>query len=352
MPAQIDVYRDWLRIPEANRPLSYYQLLRVKQFEDDTQKIREHYRRMNSHVRKYATGEYARQSQELLNELAKAMLCLTDAQRKREYDASLGREDKGEGRRRSLEEILLANKTVDRAQLDKARNFANAIGLEIRDALVQQKLAPPEVVMQAYAESQGLPYIDLADIQISAELIPLVPAGIARQYSCVPVLLDGNQLLMASPNALDPNVEEELRLRFGMPVRTVLCTPASVNAEITKHYGRDAGQGGLTPAVLAAAAAARSQQAAAAAPATAAAPAAQPAQATDSGEPALSPKEQAKRRMMLAMTGFAVTVFLFMFYKVFFTRGLEYNLPTFGTMFGLALGVAIVSYVVANVMKL
>ncbi|NUQ63046.1 MAG: PLP-dependent transferase [Pirellulales bacterium] len=182
MPAQIDVYRDWLKITETARPLNYYQLLRVTNFEDNVQLIRDRYRRMNEHVRKFAAGEYAKQSQDLLNELARAMLCLTDAQRKREYDASLGREGKAEGRRRSLEEILLANKVIDTDQLNKARNFANAIGLEVRDAIVQQKLAAPEVVVQAYAESQGLPYIDLGDIQISPELIPLVPAGIARQY--------------------------------------------------------------------------------------------------------------------------------------------------------------------------
>ena len=50
----------------------------------------------------------------------------------------------------------------------------------------------------------------------------------------MPVLVDNKQLLMASPNPLDPNVEEELRLRFGMPVRTVLCTPANINDAIDK----------------------------------------------------------------------------------------------------------------------
>ncbi len=52
--------------------------MRLKQFEDDIGKIREHYRKMNAHVRKFAAGEFAKQSQDLLNELAKAMLCLTD----------------------------------------------------------------------------------------------------------------------------------------------------------------------------------------------------------------------------------------------------------------------------------
>ena len=57
---------------------------------------------------------------------------------------------------------------------------------------------------------------------------------------------------MASPNPIDPNVEEELRLRFGMPVRTVLCSPANINDVIAKHVprdgiGRDAGRRGQLP---------------------------------------------------------------------------------------------------------
>ena len=141
MAKEIDVYREWLGVSETARPLNYYQLLRLKAFEDDQGKIREHYRKMNAHVRKFADGEYAQQAHDLLGELAKAMLCLTDVVRKEEYDASLGRQTTGGGRRRSFEEILLANKSVDQAQLAKARSYAQAVGLEVREALVQQKAA-------------------------------------------------------------------------------------------------------------------------------------------------------------------------------------------------------------------
>ena len=240
MARELDVYRDWLGITETQRPLNYYQLLRLKTFEDDVAKTRAHYRKMNSHVRKYATGDYAEQSQELLNELARAMLCLTDAHRKREYDVTLGRKEVGVGGRRSLEEILLSNRDIDQAQLEKARRFADQVGLEIRDALVQQKLAAADTVMLAFAESQGLPYVELEEVGVDEELVPQVPPGTAKQHSCVPIMEDGGQVLMASPNPLIPDVEEELRLRFGMPVRTVLCTPASINKMIVEHYGRDA----------------------------------------------------------------------------------------------------------------
>ncbi|MEX0977509.1 MAG: hypothetical protein WDZ48_01570 [Pirellulales bacterium] len=237
----LDVYRDWLKITETARPLGHYQLLRLKQFEDNPAKVREHYRAMNAHVRKFAAGEFAKQSQDLLNELARAMLCLTDNRRKSEYDVSLGRKDAGPGgKARTFEQILLANKIVDQAALEKARNFAKAIGVEVRDALVQQKLAKYDAVLPAYAESIGLPYLDLNDVPLNAKLIAGVPPMMARQHSCVPVMVDGNELLMASPNPLDPNVEEELRLRFSMPVRTVLCSPGNINDVIAKYIPRDA----------------------------------------------------------------------------------------------------------------
>jgi hypothetical protein len=195
---------------------------------------------MNAHVRKFAAGEFAKQSQDLLNELAKAMLCLTDSRRKREYDASLGRKDEGDERTRSLEEILLLRKVIDPAQLEKARKFATAVGVELRDALVQQKLIKPDLVMPAYAESVGLPFLDVQDLPIDVRLTRLVPAVIARQHSCVPIMVDSKQLLMASPSPIDPAVEDQLRLRFGMPVRTVLCTAAGIHELINRHYSREA----------------------------------------------------------------------------------------------------------------
>src|SRR5262245_53475799 len=128
MPQELDVYRDWLHIPDTNRPLNYYQLLRLKMFEDDAEKIRSNYRKLNAVVRKYAAGQYGAQSQQLLNELARAMLCLSDATRKAEYDASLGRKEEAK-LGRTLEEILIRRKVVDSAQLNKARNYSSAVGV-------------------------------------------------------------------------------------------------------------------------------------------------------------------------------------------------------------------------------
>ena len=217
-------------------------MLRLKKFEDELDKIREHYRKLNAHVRKFAAGEFAQQSQELLNELAKAMLCLTDSLAKRDYDASLGRaKTAATTGGRSMEELLLATQGGRRRSTGQGPAVSPRPSASIcATRLMQQKLVKPDVVMPAYAESIGLPFLDLNDSSTSTcRSYAGVPAVIARTHSCMPVLMDDNQLLMASPNPIDPHVEEELRLRFGMPVRTVLCLPASLNELVNKHYSRE-----------------------------------------------------------------------------------------------------------------
>jgi len=322
MSSNLDVYRDWLGITETARPLNYYQLLRLKPFEDNLETIRDRYRKMNTHVRKYGTGEFGQQSQALLNELARAMLCLTDLQRKREYDASLGRQDAGGGRRRSFEEVLLANKVLDRDQLAKARSFSEAVGLELRDAILQQKMASAEGVMLAYAEASGLSYVELEDVGVDPELAAKVPPTLARQRFCVPVMSDGSQVLMATPNPLIPDVEEELRLRFGMPVRTVLCTPVGINDALAKYFPRE----GMLPMPTQAAP-------------TRAAPAASRPEAAEPAAP-MTKDEQDRRRVMITIMAVAISVTLSMVAQIILSgRHFSYFFALFVSLvFGTVVG--------------
>lgn len=245
MSDQVDVYRDWLGIKETARPLNHYQLLRLKLFDDGQDRIRERYRKLNAHVRKYSSGSFATESQQLLNELARAMLCLTDLERKADYDESLGREEAAVSEKRSLEEILLRQKAITIEQLEKAQQYASAVGFPLRDALAQQKLLPQVALMQAYAESIGLPFLELADFAIEESLLPKISAVLARRHSVVPVLVEDDQLLLASPNPLDLQLEEDLRMRLEMRIRMVLCTPADVNRLIAEYYPREAAEAEL-----------------------------------------------------------------------------------------------------------
>ena len=235
----LDVYRDWLGIQDTERPLDYYQLLRLKKFEDDQDRIQRHYRKMHKHARKFATGEFTEESQNLLNELARAMLCLTDLSRKTEYDESCGRRKTAGRAKRKLQDILIKKGLLSTEQLKIAQQYSEAVGLPLRDAICQKGFVPHVDVTRAYAQSEGLSFLDLDDVEIDKDLLPKISVVTARTHSIVPVMIENQQLLLASPNRIDLQLEENIRLGLGMQVRMVLCTSNDIHRVITEHYSRE-----------------------------------------------------------------------------------------------------------------
>jgi len=235
--ATVDPYKEWLGIPDGPRPPDNYTMLRVVQFEDDTNKIRNNYKKLNAHVRKYATGQYSVLSQQVLNELAKAMLCLTDPERKREYDESQGREfPDDETGTIPMERVLIKQGHIDRDQAKEAQEFADLRGLSMRDAVIQMKLVNEETATQALAQELKLPFVDLEDLVPAFRVLQKVPQKVCQRNGILPLFIDDNMLLVACTDDPTPELEEELRLRYGVPMRRVLATPSGIRAGIDQHF--------------------------------------------------------------------------------------------------------------------
>ncbi len=235
----LDVYKDWLGIPDGPRPPDHYTLLRLVQFEDNTEKIRANYRKLNAHVRKYATGQYSIPSQELLNELAKAMLLLTDPERKREYDESQGREFPEELSRsgnRLTENVLAEQGTITKQQINELKEFADKRGLTVRDAVVQMKLTDVDTATRAFAVELGLSYVDLSETIPDDTVLDRVARATVRRNSIIPLFVDDDCILVACTDEISDELEQELRLTFDLPVRPVLAAPPAINQAISKYY--------------------------------------------------------------------------------------------------------------------
>lgn len=85
-----DPYTAWLRIPENRRPPNHYELFGLPTLESDSERIRAAAMDRISLVRKYQIGQHAGDAIRLLGEMSRAFDCLTDAQRKLDYDRQLG----------------------------------------------------------------------------------------------------------------------------------------------------------------------------------------------------------------------------------------------------------------------
>ena len=236
--SEIDVYKEWLGIPADVRPPNHYTLLRLVMFEDDAEKVRANYRKLNTHVRKYATGQYLLRSQELLNELAKAMLCLTDPDGKVEYDRSLGREAPAvdESETRTVLQYLVARSLIKRGQVSEIEHFAEARGLSHRDAVIQMKLVEPPDACRALAAELRLSYADLEELLPDDSVLDRIPRRLVKRHACLPLFEDRGCILVACSDEPSHELEEEIRIRCGVPMRAVLAVPRAINQSIAKYY--------------------------------------------------------------------------------------------------------------------
>jgi serine/threonine protein kinase/formylglycine-generating enzyme required for sulfatase activity len=86
-----DAYHKWLGVPPAEQPPHHYRLLGIALFEGDCDVIEGAADRQMAHVRTFQSGQHLALSQQILNELAAAKLCLLSPQKKAAYDADLRR---------------------------------------------------------------------------------------------------------------------------------------------------------------------------------------------------------------------------------------------------------------------
>ena len=87
--ATFDPYRKWLGIPPKSQPPNHYHLLGIGLFESDPDVISNAADRQMAHVRTFQSGKHSELSQQILNELSAARICLLDANKRAEYNAKL-----------------------------------------------------------------------------------------------------------------------------------------------------------------------------------------------------------------------------------------------------------------------
>jgi len=97
MPGSFDPYHKWLGISPKDQPPNHYRLLAIDLLESDPDVISSAADQRMAHVRAFQTGKHSALSQEILNEIAAARICLLNAEKKAEYDRQLNELEPADG---------------------------------------------------------------------------------------------------------------------------------------------------------------------------------------------------------------------------------------------------------------
>lgn len=89
MTQEFDPYYYFLGIPRKDQPPDHYRLLGVERFEPDDQIIEMAANRQMAHLQRHESGAHVDEVARLLNEVARARLCLLNDDKRAAYDAKL-----------------------------------------------------------------------------------------------------------------------------------------------------------------------------------------------------------------------------------------------------------------------
>jgi hypothetical protein len=136
-------YHVWLGIPPSEQPPNHYRLLGIGIFETDVDVIDHAADRQMAHVRTFQSGPHKGLSQQILNELAAARVCLLNAQRKKSYDDEL------------REKLAAASKV--------AIAVPKAVPVAATAPRVVPQAVPAALAPQAANAPEAIPVDDMAD---------------------------------------------------------------------------------------------------------------------------------------------------------------------------------------------
>ena len=95
---------------------------------------------------------------------------------------------------REVIDQLLQEGLISQEQIGKAREETKRTGLSLERALEKLGFITDRDVLRVKAAALGLPYMDLSDYIIDANLIQLIPEHVAKKHKAVPLFRIKNSL--------------------------------------------------------------------------------------------------------------------------------------------------------------
>ncbi|MBX9713753.1 MAG: GspE/PulE family protein [Pseudomonadaceae bacterium] len=138
----------------------------------------------------------------------------------------------------SLGNLLLECGVITPSQLEKALNHQHQhpeLG-RLGQVLLELKMISAERLGLTLAQQLGIAQVSLENFDIQPECLKLVPESLARRYLVVPLMLDGERLIVASPDPTHCELLHLLGFVTGKPVEAVLANANEVEQAISRLY--------------------------------------------------------------------------------------------------------------------
>jgi type IV pilus assembly protein PilB len=129
------------------------------------------------------------------------------------------------------EKSIITNEELEKALKEKQESE------RLGETLVRLKIASENQILKALEESTGVKRVSLQNMTIDENVLELIDEEFCRRHTIMPFKIEDFKLLFVTPDPLDFDVIEELRLLTGLRPIAFSAPKNDIISQIEKYYG-------------------------------------------------------------------------------------------------------------------
>jgi type IV pilus assembly protein PilB len=133
-------------------------------------------------------------------------------------------------------ELLLKEKRITPAQLQETLTYQKTNGGKLGFNLVKLGFIKDEEITALLSKQYGVPSINLAQFEIDAAIVKLIPAETAHKYQIVPLSRAGATLTIAMTDPTNVFAMDDIKFMTGYNVEPVVASETAVADAIQRYF--------------------------------------------------------------------------------------------------------------------
>jgi type IV pilus assembly protein PilB len=137
---------------------------------------------------------------------------------------------------RRLGDVLVAEGLISQEQLNRALAAQKGTTEKLGSILVRLKLLSEEQLIGFLSRQYGIPSMTLAQLDVDADVLRLVPAAIAKKYEVLPVKRVSNSLTLAMADPTNVFALDDIAFMTNLQVLPVVASQVAIRKAIERNY--------------------------------------------------------------------------------------------------------------------
>lgn len=137
-----------------------------------------------------------------------------------------------------LSDILYKKALLNEEQLNRILKIQKDNGSkDLQKIIIDLDILKKDQIMLALADEIGVKYVNLDDINIEPTIVVLIPEEMARRHQLIAIDKDERKLTIAMANPLDVFAHDELKIRLGYDIDSVLSYGEDIDKALDEVFG-------------------------------------------------------------------------------------------------------------------